>query len=83
MTTITTEKLTPTVGTLVEGVDQDRLLNDDSFPHTASADSGAWSSPELRQGERFHFVATRSGRFSYHCAAHPVMRATLIVRPRE
>jgi alpha-ketoglutarate-dependent taurine dioxygenase len=30
--TITTEKLTPTVGALVEGVDQDRLLNDDSFP---------------------------------------------------
>lgn len=56
--------------------------NDDSFPHTASADSGAWSSPELRRGERFRFVATRPGRFSYHCSAHPVMRATLIVRPR-
>ena len=37
--------------------------NDDAFPHTASADSGAWSSPELRRGERFRFVATRSGGF--------------------
>lgn len=55
--------------------------NDDALPHTASADSGAWSSPELRQGERFRFVTTRSGRFPYHCAAHPVMRATLVVRP--
>lgn len=29
---ITTEKLTPTVGALVEGVDRDRLLDDDDFP---------------------------------------------------
>jgi plastocyanin len=57
--------------------------NDDAFRHTASADSGAWSSPELRTGERFRFVATRPGRFPYHCSAHPVMRATLIVRPRD
>ena len=55
--------------------------NDDALAHTTSADSGAWSSPEMRQGERFRFVAVRAGRFPYHCSAHPVMRATLIVRP--
>lgn len=55
--------------------------NDDPLKHTASADAGAWSSPELRQGERFRFATTRAGRFPYHCAAHPVMRATLVVRP--
>jgi len=55
--------------------------NDDALLHTTSADSGAWSSPEMRQGERFRFVAVRAGRFSYHCSAHPVMRATLVVRP--
>jgi alpha-ketoglutarate-dependent taurine dioxygenase len=32
MAVITTEKLTPTVGALVEGVDRDRLLEDESFP---------------------------------------------------
>lgn len=32
MSVITTEKLTPTVGALVEGVDQRQLLEDDSFP---------------------------------------------------
>jgi alpha-ketoglutarate-dependent taurine dioxygenase len=32
MTVITTEKLTPTVGALVEGVDRDHLLDDDAFP---------------------------------------------------
>ena len=55
--------------------------NDDALLHTTSADSGAWSSPEMRQGERFRFVAVRAGHFSYHCSAHPVMRATLVVRP--
>src|SRR4051812_30143431 len=32
MAVITTEKLTPTVGALVEGVDPDRLVDDDAFP---------------------------------------------------
>ena len=55
--------------------------NDDALLHTTSADSGAWSSPEMSQGERFRFVAVRTGRFPYRCSAHPVMRATLVVRP--
>ena len=41
---ITTEKLTPTVGAVVEGVDVDRLLHDDEFPDwclTALEDNGA------------------------------------------
>lgn len=54
--------------------------NADALPHTTAADSGAWSSPEIRQGEGFAFVASRAGRFPYHCSAHPVMRATLVVR---
>ncbi len=32
MTVLKTEKLTPTVGALVEGVDRDQLINDDSLP---------------------------------------------------
>ena len=54
--------------------------NRDALPHTATADSGAWSSPELAGSARFVFVAKRAGRFSYHCAAHPVMRGVLVVR---
>lgn len=54
--------------------------NDDQLQHTTTADSGAWSSPEMKGSERFTFVAGRAGRFPYHCAAHPVMRAVLIVR---
>lgn len=54
--------------------------NDDTFVHTTTADSGAWTSPELGRGQRFVFVAAQAGRFPYHCAAHPVMRATIVVR---
>jgi plastocyanin len=57
--------------------------NDDALPHATTADSGAWSSPELRYREQFRFVARRVGRFPYHCSAHPVMRAVLIVRERR
>ena len=53
--------------------------NHDMFIHTTAADSGAWTSAELRPGQRYVFVARRSGRFAYHCAAHPVMKALLIV----
>ncbi|MEX2293902.1 MAG: TauD/TfdA family dioxygenase [Acidimicrobiales bacterium] len=41
---ITTEKLTPTVGAIVTGVDQDRLLHDETFPEWclhALEDNGA------------------------------------------
>lgn len=55
--------------------------NDDPLPHTTAADSGAWSSPEMSRGERFIYVAVRAGRFPYHCAAHAVMRGTLVVHP--
>jgi plastocyanin len=54
--------------------------NDDDFRHTTRADSGAWSSAEMARGERFVFVANRAGRFPYHCSAHPVMRAVVVVR---
>ena len=73
-------RFTPTELTVAIG-DTVAWTNDDALLHTTSADSGAWSSPEMRQGERFTFVVLRAGRFTYHCAAHPVMRATLVVRP--
>jgi plastocyanin len=55
-------------------------VNRDSFIHTTAADSGAWTSPEIVMGDRFLFVANRSGRFPYHCAAHSNMRGEIIVQ---
>jgi plastocyanin len=55
-------------------------INRDALAHTTTADSGAWTSPELPAGGRFAFVPRRVGRYTYHCAAHPVMRGALAVR---
>jgi len=57
--------------------------NDDAFIHVSKADSGAWSSADLPRGGRFSFVAARSGRFEYHCAAHPVMKGSITVIPSK
>jgi len=54
--------------------------NGDILPHTTAADSGAWSSGSLAVGARFTFVIADTGRFTYHCAAHPTMRGTLVVK---
>ncbi len=56
--------------------------NEDEFAHTTSADSGAWSSPELPVRGRYVYVAAHPGRFEYHCAAHPAMRGALNVVSR-
>jgi len=55
--------------------------NTDQFIHTTAADSAAWSSPELRTGERFMWIARGTGQLSYHCAAHPTMRGSIVVHP--
>jgi plastocyanin len=54
--------------------------NEDVFIHTVTADSGAWSSPELRRGQRYVWVPSDTGRFTYHCSAHAIMHGVLVVR---
>ena len=58
-------------------------VNDDAFVHTSTADNGAWASPELPKGGRFGLIAPAPGRYTYHCAAHPGMKAVLEVRLEE
>ena len=70
---------TPTVLTVSRG-DTVAWVNQDTFIHTTAADSAAWSSPEIAKGDRFIFIASQAGRFSYHCAAHPVMRGEIVVQ---
>jgi plastocyanin len=70
---------TPAAITVARG-DTVEWVNQDPFIHTTTADSAAWSSPEIAKGNRFLFVASHSGRFSYHCAAHPVMRGEILVQ---
>jgi len=58
-------------------------VNDDAFAHTTTADNRAWASAELPKGGRFALVAPAPGRYAYHCAAHPTMKAVLEVRLEE
>jgi plastocyanin len=58
-------------------------LNDDLAPHTATAVDGTWDTGTLEAGAR-GFVRFRTpGEFTYSCAFHPHMTATVIVRDRS
>jgi plastocyanin len=54
--------------------------NADLFPHTTTADSAKWRSLELATDSAFVIVASDTGRFGYHCSAHPSMKGVLTVR---
>ncbi|HEX7240083.1 MAG TPA: cupredoxin family copper-binding protein [Longimicrobiaceae bacterium] len=56
-------------------------VNADTAMHTATADDGSWSSPELQQGGRWTRRFDRPGRFGYYCIPHPDMTGVVIVEP--
>ena len=56
--------------------------NRDMAPHTITSDGGAWmSSAQLATGQSFSLTFSIPGTYTYHCAVHPYMTATVIVRP--
>lgn len=62
MAVVTTEKLSDTVGALVEGVDHDQLLNDDDFPdwcHEALEANGALIFPGLHLDDETQVAFSR------------------------
>lgn len=65
--------LTVKVGDTVE------WTNEDSAPHTATADLGEFDSDRLVQGDSFSFTFQNKGDFSYFCAIHPSMKGSVIV----
>jgi plastocyanin len=54
--------------------------NEDSDPHTVTADSAGFSSQALDTGSSYTLVAKRAGSFPYHCTIHPFMHGTLVVQ---
>jgi plastocyanin len=65
--------LTISVGTTV------KWTNEDSAKHTATADDGSFDSGQLSKGQSFTFTFTKEGTFTYICADHANMKATIIV----
>ena len=67
-----------TVGT-VKLRDSEQATGEAARTQAILADAGTWLSPELTSTQSWRLVATKKGRFTYHCSAHPGMKATLIV----
>ena len=54
--------------------------NRDGVPHTVTADDGSWGSSTLGPGGTYSHVFTSAGSYPYHCAIHPYMTGTVVVR---
>jgi plastocyanin len=57
-----------------------RWTNTDAVAHTSTADGGAFNSGTLAAGAHFDFTFQTAGSFPYHCAIHPGMIGTIVVR---
>ncbi|MDE1853701.1 MAG: cupredoxin domain-containing protein [Thaumarchaeota archaeon] len=80
----TTFGFSPDVVTVVIGVNNTVFwTNDDSAPHTATSNTGAFDSgssgPLTSQGGTYQFTFTTAGTYYYHCSFHSWMQGKVIV----
>lgn len=54
-------------------------INEDTAPHTATADSGAFDTGNLGRGASATLTFNGAADYPYFCAVHPRMRANLTV----
>ena len=54
-------------------------MNNTAPRHTATSDTGAWTTGSIGPGGTSAAVAFPTGTFPYHCAIHPSMTGTVIV----
>ena len=54
--------------------------NTGQVDHTVTANGGAFDSGTLAPGASFSFTFKTAGTFAYHCAIHPFMTGTVIVK---
>jgi plastocyanin len=55
-------------------------MNSDSIAHTSTSDTNGWNSGVVAPGGQFSFTFQTAGTFPYHCAIHPGMVGTVVVR---
>jgi plastocyanin len=53
--------------------------NDDTVPHTVTADTNSFASGNLQPAGSFSFTFTRPGTYAYHCSIHPSMHGSVVV----
>ncbi len=56
-----------------------RFVNNDTVPHTATADNGLFDTGELQPGYSFDVYLEGSGTVTYHCELHPEMQGSIVV----
>lgn len=54
--------------------------NNDSVPHTVTADDGSFDSGQLSPGASWSHVFSAAGVVAYHCSIHPSMTAKVTVQ---
>jgi hypothetical protein len=54
--------------------------NSDSIAHTSTSDANGWDSGAVAPQGHFSVAFPNAGTFHYHCAIHPGMIGTVIVR---
>jgi len=54
--------------------------NTDSVAHTSTSDAPGWNSGSVAPGGQFSTSFQAAGTFPYHCAIHPGMTGTVVVR---
>jgi plastocyanin len=55
-------------------------MNTDSVSHTSTSNATGWNSGIVGPGGQFSFAFQAAGSFQYHCAIHPGMVGTVVVR---
>jgi len=56
--------------------------NDDTIPHSVTANDGSFDSGPILPGQSFKWVANANGDVAYHCIYHPSMTATLTLQQK-
>ncbi|MEP7247134.1 MAG: cupredoxin family copper-binding protein [Gammaproteobacteria bacterium] len=64
----------------VQRGDRIRWINQDLFPHSATAAGGLFDSKAIQASGSWTWVAQKPGTIDYVCSFHPMMKGTLTVR---
>lgn len=54
-------------------------FEDDSSPHTVTAEDGSFDSSQKSKGDTFTFKFGKAGTFTYHCTLHANMKGSITV----
>ncbi|MEO8695841.1 MAG: cupredoxin domain-containing protein [Acidimicrobiales bacterium] len=53
--------------------------NQDTQPHTATADGGSFDTDSIAAATKKSVTFATAGTFTFHCSFHPFMKATVVV----